>query len=81
MTYIGKEPQENWIYVMYNWFTLLCSGNEHNIVNQLYSIKLILKRKWKEKEPVLILALPHAVGMAFDLYYSAPSSCAKQRWQ
>ena len=32
------QLNNNNIY-MYNWFILLYSGNEHNIVNQLYSNK------------------------------------------
>ena len=29
---------------MYNWFILLYSRNEHNIVNQLYSNRKFLKK-------------------------------------
>ena len=31
---------------MYNWITLLCSRNSHNIVNQLYFNKTNLKKNF-----------------------------------
>ena len=33
------NPKKEGIYV-YSWYVLLCSRNQHNIVKQLYSIKI-----------------------------------------
>ena len=30
-----KDSKKEWIYI-HNWFTLLYSRNEHNIVNQIW---------------------------------------------
>ena len=35
---------------MYNWFTLLYSRNQHNIVNQLYSNKNFFKKDTEGKK-------------------------------
>ena len=35
---------------MYNWFTLLCTWNEYNILNQLYTNKKISLSKKKKKK-------------------------------
>ena len=34
--YVGKDSEKEWIYVSYNWITLLYRRNYHNLVNQLY---------------------------------------------
>ena len=34
-----KDPKKRGYMYMYNWFILLYSGNQHNIVKQLYSDK------------------------------------------
>ena len=38
MIYMGKELEKKCMYVC-RWVALLCSGNWHDIVNQLYSNK------------------------------------------
>ena len=46
-----KKPHNEYMY-MYNWFTLLYSWNEHNILNQQYSSKSfwIIKIKTKAND-------------------------------
>ena len=50
---------------MYNWITLLCSRNDHNIVNQLYFNNILGTEKKKKnrqnylsQQPLIINALP-----------------------
>ena len=40
----GSPKRRGYMY-NYGWFILLCSRNEHNIVKQIYSNKISVKRK------------------------------------
>ena len=33
---MGKESKKEWIVYTYDWITLLCSRNDHTMVNELY---------------------------------------------
>ena len=44
MAYMGKESEKNGCVYMYHWITLLCSRNDHNLVNQLYFNKNFKKK-------------------------------------
>jgi len=46
---------EDWIMYMYNWFTLLYTWNEHNIVNQLYSNKIFKNYPINLKKTFLLM--------------------------
>ena len=50
VTYMGKESEKEWI--LYNWFTLLYTWNQHTFVNQLYSNKIVKEffKKTKKKK-------------------------------
>ena len=49
-----RELKESEYMYMYNWLTLLCTGNKHNIINQLYSqkkaIPLFYQANWCEDD-------------------------------
>ena len=56
----GTEYEKVCVYIyvcvyVYNWIILLYSGNEYNIINQLYINKIIFCKKKKKKEKRLWL--------------------------
>ena len=75
MSYMGREHKMSGYMYMHNWFTLLYTWNEHNLVYQLHSNKN-LKNKGKQnfKKTEWIYFQTEIFQITFDKVYIVPDS-------